>query len=238
MIGNIHSFETFGTVDGPGIRFVLFLKGCPLRCAYCHNPDTWTNIGSKQIDSKDILEQVLKYKNYYKDGGLTISGGEPLLQLKFITEVCKLAKENGIHTAIDTSGCTFDNKDIDKYNELIKYVDLFLLDIKHIDNEKCIKLTGKSNENTLEFAKYLNKNNKKTWIRYVLVPGYTNDLSDLENTRSFIDTLSNVEKIELLPYHKLGITKYNNLGVDYKLKDVTVPTNEEIDIAKAYLKIN
>lgn len=232
MIGNIHSIETFGTVDGPGIRFVLFLKGCLLRCSYCHNPDTWTILGAKQMTPSEVISNVSKYKNYYKNGGLTISGGEPLLQLDFVTELCRLAKEAGIHTAIDTSGATFNFDDIEKYNELIKYVDLFLLDIKHIDDEKCIKLTGKSNINTISFAKYLESNNKKMWIRYVVVPGITNDFSDLEKTKLFIDNLSNVEKIEVLPYHKLGITKYENLGITYPLKDVDVPSSSDIELVK------
>ena len=237
MIGNIHSIETFGTVDGPGIRFVLFLKGCLLRCSYCHNPDTWELLGAKQVTSSEVISNVLKYKNYYKNGGLTISGGEPLLQLDFIIDVCKRAKEAGIHTAIDTSGATFNNCDINKYDELIKYVDLFLLDIKHIDEDKCIKLTGKSNKNTISFAEYLNKNNKPVWIRYVLVPGITDNLNDLEKTKLFIDSLSNVEKVEVLPYHKLGITKYQNLGIIYPLIDVEVPSSNDIELVKNIFNI-
>ena len=236
MIGEIHSIETFGTVDGPGIRFVLFLKGCPLRCLYCHNPDTWVNNGVMHLESSEVVSRIMKYKNYYKNGGFTISGGEPLLQIDFVTEVLKLAKEKGIHTAIDTSGCTFNKDDISKFDELIKYVDLFLLDIKHIDNDKCLKLTGKSNLKTLEFARYLDDNNKKMWIRQVLVPGFTTDLDDLKNTREFIKTLNNVDKIEVLPYHTLGVVKYQNLGSDYPLKDIQAPSKEIIEVANKILK--
>lgn len=235
MIGLIHSIETFGTVDGPGIRFVLFLKGCPLRCLYCHNPDTWSMDNTMNLDTTDIASIVMKYKNYYKNGGVTISGGEPLLQIDFVIELLKLIKELGLHTAIDTSGCTFDSNDTKKYDELIKYVDLFLLDIKHIDNEKCLKLTGKSNVNTLAFARYLDKNNKKMWIRQVLVPGFTSDLENLKKTRSFIETLNNVEKIECLPYHTLGVVKYKVLGIDYPLMDVSTPSKELVDMATKIL---
>lgn len=236
MQGRIHSIETFGTVDGPGIRFVLFLKGCPLRCLYCHNPDTWSTYGSNCLESNEIITRVLKYKNYYKNGGLTISGGEPLLQIDFLIEVCRLAKENNIHTAIDTSGCTFDKDNTSKFDQLIKYVDLFLLDIKHIDDSKCIKLTGHSNKNTLEFAKYLDLNKKKVWIRQVLVPGYTSSIEDLKKTRQFIETLSNVDKIEVLPYHTMGEVKYKNLNIDYPLKGVNPPSKELIETANKILK--
>lgn len=236
MVGQIHSIETFGTVDGPGIRFVLFLKGCPLRCLYCHNPDTWISEGAVTMSAEEVISQVLRYKNYYRNGGLTISGGEPLLQIEFITEVCKLAKLNNIHTALDTSGCTFNFQDTSKFDELIKYVDLFLLDIKHIDEQKCIALTGKSNVNTLEFAKYLDLNNKKTWIRQVILPGYTSSIEDLKETRSFISTLKNVEKIEVLPYHSMGEIKYQKLNINYPLKGVETPSKELIDTANRILK--
>ena len=236
MLGKIHSIETFGTVDGPGIRFVLFLKGCPLRCLYCHNPDTWFNQGALELEASDIISKVLKYKNYYKDGGLTISGGEPLLQMDFITEVCKLAKENNIHTAIDTSGCLFFKEDTSKFDELIKYVDLFLLDIKHINEEKCIKLTGKSNSNTLDFAKYLDSNNKEMWIRQVILPGYTSDEEDLLKTKEFINRLKNVTNIEVLPYHTLGEVKYQKLNIDYPLKGIEPPSKDLINKAYKILK--
>ena len=236
MVGQIHSIETFGTVDGPGIRFVLFLKGCPLRCLYCHNPDTWSMSGALTLEASEIVDRVLKYKSYYKNGGLTISGGEPLVQIDFVTELCKLAKEKGIHTAIDTSGCTFAKDDTSKFDELIKYVDLFLLDIKHIDNDKCVKLTGKGNINTLEFASYLDTNNKKMWIRQVLLPGYTSNKDDLEKTREFISSLKNVERIEVLPYHTMGKVKYDQLNIDYPLKGIDAPTKDEVETANKILK--
>ena len=178
----------------------------------------------------------MKYKNYYKNGGLTISGGEPLVQIDFITEVCKLAKSKGIHTAIDTSGYMFNIIEESKFDELIKYVDLFLLDIKHIDEEKCLKLTGKSNVNTLEFAKYLDKNSKKMWIRQVLLPGYTSSKDDLMKTREFIKTLKTVEKIEVLPYHTMGEVKYKNLNIPYPLKGVDTPSKELVLEANKILK--
>lgn len=236
MKGQIHSIETFGTVDGPGIRFVLFLKGCPLRCLYCHNPDTWTSENAIYLEATDVIERVLKYKNYYKNGGLTISGGEPLLQIDFLIELCKLAKEKGIHTAIDTSGSTFSLDNTSKFDELIKYVDLFLLDIKHIDNEKCIKLTGMSNFNTLEFAKYLSRNSKKMWIRQVLVPNYTDNENDLKMTREFIESLDSVENIEVLPYHTMGEVKYQKLNIPYSLKGLSTPTKDSVELAKKILK--
>ena len=236
MLGKIHSIETFGTVDGPGIRFVLFLKGCPLRCLYCHNPDTWTMKNAMELDENEIISRVLKYKNYYKNGGLTISGGEPLVQIDFLIELCKLAKKNNIHTCIDTSGCTFNIDDTSKFDELIKHVDLFLVDIKHIDEDKCIKLTGRSNINTLNFLTYLDKNLKKVWIRQVLLPGFTSDEEDLVKTRKFIESLTNVEKIEVLPYHTMGEVKYQNLNIDYPLKGIQPPTKELVNKANKILK--
>ena len=177
MIGKIHSFYAGGTVDGPGIRFVIFLKGCPLRCLYCHNPDTWTQDNALEYEAEDVVKEALKYKGYFKTGGgVTISGGEPLMQIDFVIEVFKLLKENDVHTALDTSGIYFDKNNpeiLKKFDELNKYTDLFLLDIKHIDDNEHIKLTGKSNKNVLDFANYLSDNNKKMWIRHVLVPGIT-----------------------------------------------------------------
>lgn len=235
MTGNIHSIETFGTVDGPGIRFVLFLKGCPLRCKYCHNPDTWRYDAVKMASSDYITKMVLKYRNYYKDnGGITISGGEPLLQIDFVIELFKKLKEHDINTCIDTSGCLFDKNNeelMKKYDELIKYTDLVLLDIKHIDDEQHIELTGKTNQNTLDFAKYLSENNKKMWIRHVLIPEITDHDEYLIKLRTFIDTLESVEKVEVLPYHTLGVYKYENLRIEYKLKDINPPTNDRIENA-------
>lgn len=238
MLGKIHSLESFGTVDGPGIRFVIFLKGCPLRCLYCHNPDTWTFEQATLYESDDLIKEALKYKGYWgSQGGITLTGGEPLLQFDFILELLTKFKKLGIHTALDTSGCLY-NKDVqDKYLELIKYVDLFLLDIKHIDNQEHIKLTGKGNNNILEFAKFLSDNNKDMWIRHVLVPGITLNDEYLLKLKQFISTLKTVKKVEVLPYHTLGVNKYHNLGIPYPLEGVKVPTKDEINKAKIILGV-
>lgn len=233
-MGLVHSFETFTTVDGPGIRFILFLSNCPLRCKYCHNPDTWSCKG-KEYSVDDIVNEILKYKNYYKNGGVTISGGEPLLQIDFVIEIFKKLKKYNMHTAIDTSGITFNENQIEKFDELNKYTDLYLLDIKEIDEKKHIKLTGKSNKNILEFAQYLSKNNKKVWIRHVIVPTINLDEDDLIKTREFINTLNNVERVDVLPYHTLGVHKYKELGLKYPLEGVRTPTSEEIKFAKEIL---
>lgn len=233
-MGVVHSFETFTTVDGPGIRFILFLSNCPLRCKYCHNPDTWACKG-KEYSVDEIVNEILKYKNYYKNGGVTISGGEPLLQIDFVIEIFKRLKQYNLHTAVDTSGATFNVNQIEKFDELNKYTDLYLLDIKEIDEKKHIELTGKSNKNILEFAQYLSKNNKKVWIRHVIVPTINLDKEDLIKTKEFIDTLNNVERVDVLPYHTLGVHKYKDLGLKYPLEVVRTPTSEEIKFAKEIL---
>ena len=242
MIGKIHSFFAGGTVDGPGIRYVIFFKGCPLRCLYCHNPDTWTFENAQEFSVDDIVKDALKYKGYFANGGgVTVSGGEPLLQIDFLIELFKKFKSYNVHTACDTSGIVFDENNIElmkKFDELIKYTDLFLLDIKHINNEEHIKLTGKPNLNILKFAKYLSNNNKHMWIRHVLVPTITLNDEYLKQTKEFIDTLNNVDKIEVLPYHTMGIVKYENLGIPYKLKGIEAPTKEEVRRAKEILGVN
>lgn len=236
MKGYIHSFESFGTVDGPGIRYVVFMQGCPLKCKYCHNRDTWQiNIGpTYEVD--EVLNKILRTKPYIDstNGGVTISGGEPLLQSKFLIELFKKLKENNIHTALDTAGSVKINENI---KELLSLTDLVILDIKHIDKEKCINLTGLSNENELEFAKYCSDNNIKLWIRQVLVPGYTDNKVDLKRTKEFIDTLKTVEKVEVLPYHDLGKNKWINLGLAYPLEEVKIPTQKEVEEAKKILGI-
>lgn len=235
MKGFIHSFETFGTVDGPGIRFVVFFSGCPLRCLYCHNPDTWDIKHHKmELTANEIVDEYLKYKNYYTNGGVTISGGEPLLQLDFLIEVLKEFKKHNVHTCLDTSGYLF-KEDDKRYSELIKYVDIFLLDIKHIDDEMCIKLTGKSNKNTLDFATFLSNNNKDMYIRYVLLDNYTNIKEYIIKTKEFIDTLKTVKKVEVLPYHKMAIKKYDELKIEYKIKDINPPSEKDILYAKEIL---
>lgn len=241
MIGKIHSFFAGGTVDGPGIRFVIFLKGCPLRCQYCHNPDTWKMDGAMEYSVTDVVKEALKYRGYFATGGgVTVSGGEPLLQIDFLIELFKELKKNKIHIALDTSGITFNplNEELmGKFDELIKYTDLFLLDIKHINNEEHKKLTGKSNENILKFAKYLSDNQKKMWIRHVLVPGITLNDEYLKETKAFIDTLQTVEKIEVLPYHTMGKVKYQNLNIPYPLEGVLPPTKDEVRHAKILLGV-
>ena len=238
MTGKIHSFESFGTVDGPGIRFVIFLQGCPLRCQYCHNPDTW-GAGGTEYTMEEVVERALRYKNYFGDkGGVTVTGGEPLLQIDFVTELFTVLKSKGVHTCVDTSGIAFnpDSKtSVEKHEKLLEVADLFLLDIKHIDEEACIRLTGQSNAHTLAFAKFLSDRNKAMWIRQVLVPFVTDDEASLQRTRAFIDTLATVEKVEVLPYHSMGAVKYEKLGIEYPFKDVQAPTKESVVNAKRIL---
>ena len=239
MQGRIHSFESFGTVDGPGIRFVVFMQGCPLRCQYCHNPDTWGVADGTEYSVGDVVARALRYRNYFGDkGGVTASGGEPLLQMEFLTELFTALKEKGIHTCIDTSGITFtpDNAEsVEKHRKLLAVTDLVMLDIKHIDDEKCKELTAHSNARTLAFAKFLSDEGKSTWIRQVIVPGFTDDEQTLERTRAFIDTLKTVEKVEVLPYHTMGVVKYEKLGMEYPLKDVEAPKKERVQRAKEIL---
>ncbi len=238
MTGKIHSFESFGTVDGPGIRFVVFLQGCPLRCQYCHNPDTW-GAGGKEYTADEVVKQALRYKNYFGDkGGVTATGGEPLLQISFLVELFTKLKEAGVHTCIDTSGVTFrkeDSESVKKHEALLAVTDLFLVDIKHIDDEKCKKLTGQGNQNALDFMRFLSDHGKKTWIRQVLVPNLTDDANDLQKTRDFIDSLATVERVEVLPYHTMGAVKYERLGIEYPLKEVKAPVKESVLAAKRIL---
>ena len=239
MTGRIHSFESFGTVDGPGIRFVVFLQGCPLRCQYCHNPDTW-GAGGTEYSVEDVVNRVVRYRNYFGEtGGVTVTGGEPLLQIDFVTELFTALKAKGINTCVDTSGITFraDNQAVvDKHKKLLEVADLFLLDIKHIDDEACKKLTGQSNQNTLAFAKFLSDNGKRMWIRQVLVPGITDDEESLSRVRQFIDSLQTVEKVEVLPYHTLGLVKYEKLGIEYPLKGLEAPSKEVVLRAREILR--
>lgn len=232
----VHSIESFGTVDGPGIRFVLFLQGCHLQCKYCHNRDTWNINGGEYKSLDDIFEKIKKYKNYIipSGGGITVTGGEPLLQVKFLIELFKKVKEEGITTCIDTSGMV----NITQYiKELLQYTDLVLLDIKHIDDEKCKQLVGTSNKKELEFAKYLSENNIKMWIRQVIVPGYTDDEKDLIKLKEFIKTLKTVEKVQLLPYHDMGKFKWEKLGQKYELENVRQANDDDIKRAKDILEI-
>ena len=232
----VHSIESFGTVDGPGIRFVLFLQGCHLKCKYCHNRDTWDMKSGEYKTLDELFEKIKRYKNYMtlSGGGVTVTGGEPLLQVKFLIELFKKLKEEGIHTCIDTSGMVDITDDI---KEILKYTDLVLLDIKHIDDEKCKKLVGFSNKKELEFAKYLSENNIKIWIRQVIVPGYTDDVQDLLKLKEFINSLKTVEKVRLLPYHSMGKFKWGKLGSKYELEGVRDANQDDIDRANKILEI-
>lgn len=239
--GIIHSVESFGSVDGPGVRYIIFLQGCHMRCRYCHNPDTWAmkDKNSYEETPAETLKKALRYRSYWKDnGGITVSGGEALLQLDYVTELFRLAKAEGVHTTLDTSGNPFTHEEpfFSKFNELMKYTDLFLLDIKHIDSEKHKALTHWDNSNILDLARYLSDNGKKMWIRHVLVPGYTDDEGDLEKLRDFVKSLKTVDRFEILPYHTLGVFKWKELGMDYTLEDVAPPTGEQIERANNILE--
>ena len=274
ILGYIHSTESFGAVDGPGIRFVVFLQGCKMRCKYCHNPETWNLVAdysrlysedlgeaeweelAKRIEEntkmlkdkgikleartpEDVLKQALRYKPYWKgDGGITVSGGEALLQIDFLIEFFKLAKAEGIHTAIDTAGNPFTREEpfFSKFRELMKVTDLFILDIKQIEDQKHRDLTGFTNANILDLAQYLSEQGKHMWIRHVLVPGITTDEADLRKTDEFIRTLQNVDKVEVLPYHKLGIQEWERLGIPYQLEGIDPPTAEQLKLAKDILE--
>ena len=234
----VHSVESFGSVDGPGIRFVIFLKGCAMRCQYCHNPDTWDRAGGNLRSVDDVLSQALRYRSYWGEkGGITVSGGEALLQIQPLTELFHKAKDLGINTCLDTSAQPFSRKDgrFSAFEALMKYTDLVLLDIKHIDNDAHKRLTGSENENILDCARYLSDIHKPVWIRHVLVPGINDDDESLHKLRSFIDTLSNVERVEVLPYHALGVYKWEQLGIPYKLTDVKPPTEESVLHARKIL---
>lgn len=234
----IHSFESFGTVDGPGVRFIVFTQGCPMRCKYCHNPDTWDFNGGKEYSTQEVFNEIIKYRNYIKKGGVTVSGGEPLAQIDFLIELFTMLKKENIHTCVDTSGIMFnpDNKSlVEKYDELLKVTDLFIVDVKHIYNEKHIDLTSLSNERPLAFINYLNENKKDMWARVVLVDGYTNDVDVLTKTRKFLDNLTNVTRVEVLPYHTLGVNKYKDMGIEYPFADKKRPSKEDIARAKEIL---
>lgn len=236
--GRIHSVESFGSADGPGVRYIVFLKGCNMRCQYCHNPDTWAKDGGELMTPEEVLKKALRYKTYWKEkGGITVSGGEALLQIDFVTELFRLAKEKGVNTCLDTSGNPFSLEEPfkSKFDELMKYTDLFMLDIKHIDDAAHRKLTGQTNQNILEMAAYLSDHGKAMWILHVLVPGITTEEDELYRLRSFLDTLKTVERVEVLPYHTLGVFKWKELGIPYQLEGVDPPTKEQIDRAKEIL---
>ncbi len=232
----IHSIESFGTVDGPGIRFVVFMQGCNLKCKYCHNRDTWNVNEGNIISLEELLDKIERYKSYIlpSGGGVTVTGGEPLLQSKFLINLFSELKKRKIPTAIDTSGMVDITNDI---KELLKFTDLVLLDIKHINDEKCKNLVGFSNKKELAFARYLSDNNIPVWIRQVIVPGITDNKDDLIQLKEFINSLKNVKKIELIPYHELGKYKWKNLGLKYELDEISAATNEDIKRVKSILGI-
>ena len=237
-IARIHSIESFGSVDGPGIRFVAFLKGCNMRCQFCHNPDTWDMNGGEAKTSDELLSQALKYKSYWKkQGGITVSGGEPLLQIDFLIEFFKKAKAKGVHVTLDTSGSIFTREEpfFSKFNELMQYTDLILLDIKHIDEKEHIRLTGHTNKNILDLATYLSDMKKPVWIRHVLVPKRSDKDEYLDRLHEFILTLHNVERVEVLPYHTLGAYKWKELGMEYPLEGIDPPTAERVENARKRL---
>ena len=241
-IGRIHSFESFALVDGPGVRCSVFLHGCALRCKYCHNPDTWQPCENLTLMSPEELhKKLLRYRPYWKsNGGVTFSGGEPLLQMDFVTETCRLLKKDGVHTCIDTAGQPFAPKDPDwmrRFDELMDVTDLFILDLKQYDDALHRELTGYGNENILAMARYLSDHGKEMWIRHVLVPGITDDEVDLTNMSTFISTLKTVSRVEILPYHTLGVAKWEKLGLDYPLRGVPTPTDEEIRRAEELLGV-
>ena len=226
ILGKIHSIETCGTVDGPGIRFVVFTQGCPMRCLYCHNPDTWEMDCGKEMTASQILEKYESVKEFCK-GGLTVTGGEPLVQVDFVTELFKLFYENNIHTALDTSGILFNNNNKDKIDELLKYTSLVLLDIKHINNEEHKRLTGHSNKNIIDFAKYLSEINKPVWIRHVVVPDITFNEKYLQELGQFLAELHNIKALDILPYHNMAIPKYKELEISYPLENIPPLSKED-----------
>lgn len=232
--GRVHSIETFGTVDGPGIRFIVFMQGCPLKCKYCHNRDTWDAKGGKEYTTDELITEVLKYSSYMKfsGGGLTVSGGEATLQPEFVAELFAKAKKNGIHTCLDTSGFV----DIDKIDPILDNTDLVLLDLKHMIDDKAKDLTGVTIQKTLKLAKHLDERNIPVWIRHVLVPGITDDRENLEALGKFVSTLNNVNRLELLPYHTIGVHKWESMGIEYELKGVPDATPEDIKKASQVLK--
>jgi pyruvate formate lyase activating enzyme len=237
-LGFVHSTESFGAVDGPGIRFIIFLKGCHMRCRYCHNVDTWSREGAELRTPESLLDQAERYRAYWgKRGGITVSGGEPLLQMDFMLELFGEAKKRGINTVIDTAGQPFTREEpfFSKFKELMELTDLVLLDIKEIDSGKHKELTGWGNENIIDMARYLSESGKAVWIRHVLVPGLTDFDEELYGIRRFIDELSNVEKVEVLPYHSMGEPKWEKLGIPYTLAGTEPPSEERVANARRVL---
>ena len=232
--GYINSIETMGLVDGPGIRIVVFMQGCSLRCLFCHNPETWQKTSKLKLTSKEIVDEIRKYRPYIeKDGGVTFSGGEPLFQSEFLLEALKLCKKAGIHTCIDTSGTSYDKKYL---KDILKYTDLIILDIKAIDDENYKKITGKSIDEFNYFYKELNKQNKKVWLRQVIVPTINDSEEYILKLKEYIKRIKNIEKVELLPYHTMGIEKYDKLNIKYRLLGIPDMDKEECKKLEEILK--
>ena len=234
--GNIHSIETLGTFDGPGIRFVVFFQGCPFQCQYCHNRDTWSTKKNQMMTVEELLNRYEKYKHFYRQGGITASGGDPMLQLDFVTDLFMEAKQRNIHTCLDTAASCYREKEVESYKKLLEHTDLVLLDIKHIDKDKHKVITGSNNDHILQFAKLLDEVGKPMIVRHVLVPGLTDQAEDLKKLRSFLDTLSNVEGIEVLPYHTKGRIKWEQMGLNYPLQDTPEASKEQVKLAEHILK--
>lgn len=235
LTGYIHSKETFGTVDGPGIRYVLFMQGCPMRCIYCHNPDTWGAKGGTPITVNEVMAEIKKNRPFYRGGGITATGGEPLLQIDFLLELFREARKEKIHTCIDTSGITYTEKDTlyrEKLDALMEYTDLVMLDIKQIDDESHRTLTQHSNKGILAFAKYLEEKGVPVWVRHVVVEGYTDSEDDLFNLGRFIGTLNNLKALDVLPYHNMGESKYDELGIPYPIKGLPATSQKKAAWAK------
>lgn len=232
MNGYVHSIETCGTLDGPGIRYVVFLQGCPMRCKFCHNPDTWQLHAGKQYSVDELMVDILKYKNFIKNGGVTLSGGEPLLQADFAADIFRECKKQGLHTAVDTSGAI----PLSECRHAVDAVDLVLLDIKSIDSFKCKDLTGMGNENALELLDYLEEIKKDVWIRHVVVPGITEDYDDVKKMGEYLSRYTVIKRIEILPFHKMGEYKWKELGIKYELEDTQVPEKESIELIKNILR--
>ncbi|MCT4612417.1 MAG: pyruvate formate-lyase-activating protein [Clostridia bacterium] len=229
MNGRIHSFESMGTVDGPGLRFIVFTQGCPLRCKYCHNPDTWDFNDGKEISTDDLISEIKKYKNFIASGGVTLSGGEPLMQPEFIKDILRKCKSEGIHTCVDTSGIYSSLIDA---NEIIELADLFLLDIKGFSNETFKNVSSLNKDKAFEFLNLLREKSKPVWIRYVLVPGLTDNLDEIKELASFLSEYDNIEKVEVLPFHKLGEYKWEALKEKYTLSNTDIPSKDLVEEVK------
>lgn len=239
--GYINSVESFGSVDGPGLRYIFFMQGCPLRCKYCHNPETWQSLGGMEMTAEEALAKALRYKPYWKNGGgITVSGGEPLVQADFVTSLFMLAKEQGVSTCIDTSGAVFMRQEpaFSKLVATLAVTDTVLLDIKHIDSSRHQELTGQGNEQILDFARYLAEIQKPVWIRHVLVPGINDDEESLGRLSAFVAGLNNVRRFEVLPYHRMAMHKYEEMGITYPFSYVSEPTTEEVARAEKILCVN